>query len=328
MNQFWKDIGIAVVMGLIVPAVLLAAVVSFSGKRSEIPKLTEPIMATETGSEAELERGLRVSVLDDDGQVDRILLHDYLTGVVLAEMPVSFEDEALKAQSVVARTYTRRAMNGATKHQEADVCTDAACCQGYLDAQQYLDAGGTRENVQRISNLITETDGQVLTYEGDLIEATYFSCSGGVTEDAVAVWGTDVPYLQSVSSPGEEHATHYTDSVTFESDEFASKLGLALDADPEDWFSDITYTDGGGIATMVIGGESFTGTQLRKLLGLRSTAFTVAVQDHTVTIQTRGYGHRVGMSQYGADAMAATGSTYEQILAHYYQGTELANDFR
>lgn len=326
MNRFWKDFGIAVTMGLIVPAVLLAAVVSLAGERSEIPALTEPIFTTEPVAASETELGLLISVLDDDDQIKQIPLQDYLTCVVLAEMPASFEEEALKAQSVVARTYTMRAVNGAAKHQDADVCTNAACCQGYVDVEDYLDEGGSEENVNKVRNLISSTHGEVLTYDGDLIEATYFSCSGGMTEDAVAVWGTDVPYLRAVASPGEEYATHYTDSVAFDPDEFSSMLGLELHGDPAAWFSDVGYTEGGGVETMSIGGEVFSGTQLRKLLGLRSTAFTVTVRDDTITIHTRGYGHRVGMSQYGADAMAAAGSTYEQILAHYYQGTELTDD--
>jgi len=141
----------------------------------------------------------------------------------------------------------------------------------------------------------------------------------------VAVWGTDVPYLQSVASPGEEHATYFTDTVIFEADDFSSKLEKDLRGDPAQWFSDVTYTDGGGVATMTIGGESYSGTQLRKLLDLRSTAFTVTTEGDLITIHTRGYGHRVGMSQYGADAMAASGSTYPQILAYYYQGTVLTS---
>ena len=166
-----------------------------------------------------------------------------------------------------------------------------------------------------------------MTYEGKLVEATYFSCSGGTTEDAVAVWGTDVPYLQSVASPGEENATYYTDSVTFTAQEFASRLGVNLTGKPASWVCDVTHTVGGGVDTMKIGGLTFKGTELRKLLGLRSTAFTITAMEDTITVQTRGYGHRVGMSQYGADAMAALGSTYDEILTHYYQGTELTNWF-
>ena len=168
-----------------------------------------------------------------------------------------------------------------------------------------------------------ETENLVLSYQGELIEATYFSCSGGSTEDAVAVWGTDVPYLQAVASPGEENAAHYSDTVTFKAEEFASLLGLDLTGAPKSWIGPVSYTEGGGVDTMEIGGVRFKGTTLRSALGLRSTAFSVSCTNDAVTITTRGFGHRVGMSQYGADAMAVNGSTFEEILSYYYQGTEL-----
>ena len=324
MNKFWNDMGIAFTMGMIVPAVLLAGIVSLSGKKQSLPILEESIVTPEATDTSELLGEERtVSVLDEAGMIQNLPLNEYLTGVVLAEMPVSFAEEALKAQSVVARTYTMRAAKGSSKHEDADVCTKSSCCQAYVDEAVYLQKGGKPEDVRYIQQLVDSTENQVLTYEGTLIEATYFSCSGGYTEDAVAVWGAQVPYLQSVASPGEEKAAYYTDTVQFTAADFMDKLNLKLAGTPASWISDVTYTDGGGVATMDIGGETFTGTQLRKLLDLRSTAFAVIPQDEVIIIHTRGYGHRVGMSQYGADAMAAGGSSYEQILTYYYQGTEL-----
>lgn len=324
MNKFWKEMGIAAVMGLFVPAVLLAAVVAIARDEPEPSAIGEETRH-ESGTAAltEPEQTARILVLDADGNTVTMELNDYLTAVVLAEMPVSFEEEALKAQSVVARTYAIRAAGGASKHEQAAVCTNSSCCQGYMAVEDYLMKGGKERDVQRIRDIVAETESQVLTYEGKLIEATYFSCSGGATEDAVAVWGTDVPYLQSVESPGEEQAAHYTDTVSFSPTDFASRLGISLTGEPSKWFSERTYTEGGGVATMKIGTESFSGTQLRKILGLRSTAFEIETDDDVIVITTHGYGHRVGMSQYGADAMAAAGSTYPDILTHYYQGTEL-----
>jgi stage II sporulation protein D len=324
MNQFWKEMGISMIMGLLVPAVVLSVVVSIARNRSVLlTPQEETIFETTVSAQTEPLEDTRILVLSEESQTIEMELCDYLTGVVLAEMPVSFEDEALKAQSVVARTYIIRASKGASKHDPAAVCMDSACCQGYLAPDTFLIKGGNERDVQRIRELIAETAGEVLTYEGELIEATYFSCSGGVTEDAVAVWGTDVPYLQSVESPGEEHAAHYTDTVTFSAEEFASRLGISLTGRPSGWFSNITYTEGGGVASIKIGTESFSGTQLRRLLGLRSTAFEIATEDDSISVTTRGYGHRVGMSQYGANAMAASGSTYGEILTYYYQGTQL-----
>lgn len=323
MKQFWKDMGIAVIMGLIVPAVLLSAVISLYAQDQEPTAYTELARETAPAPTKESTFRMQVDVLMEDGQVVQMALDEYLTCVLLCEMPVYFEQEALKAQSVVARTYIMRAARGATKHEQAAVCTQSSCCQGFLAVEEYLAAGGKQEDVQNIRDLISETDGQVLTYEGKLIEATYFSCSGGSTEDAVAVWGTDVPYLRSVTSPGEENAAHYTDTVTFSPTVFASKLGLALSGDASGWFGNVTYTAGGGVDTMEIAGQAFTGTELRKLLNLRSTAFDMTVVDGSIMVVTRGFGHRVGMSQYGADAMAKAGSNYREILTYYYQGTQL-----
>ena len=203
---------------------------------------------------------------------------------------------------------------------------DSGCCQGFRSPEEYRDMGGKTASVEKVRSAVEATDGLVLHYGDALIDATYFSCSGGSTEDAVAVWGQDVPYLQAVESPGEEDAPRFTDSVSFGASEFAEKLGLSSSGDPADWFGAVTYTAGGGVDTMVIRGKTFTGTQLRSRLGLRSTAFEISVSGKSITVTTRGFGHRVGMSQYGAQAMAEDGSGFEEILAHYYTGTELVRE--
>lgn len=315
MKPFWKDVLFSCVMGLIIPWMILSVGVAMFDSQ---PPSEEPTVAQIHQEKPET----LIPVLTAEGVVE-MELDSYLTGVVLAEMPASFEPEAHKAQAVVARTYTMRAHQGKAKHEGASVCTDSACCQGYVSEQDYLERGGTAESVEKIRAAVTATSGYVLTYEGELIEATYFSCSGGMTEDAVAVWGTDVPYLQSVSSPGEENATHYTDTAAFTADEFRAALGKDFAGTPKEWDIKMTYTAGGGVDTMEICGKEYEGTELRKLLGLRSTAFSIEAHEDTVIITTRGFGHRVGMSQYGADAMAASGSEYPEILAHYYQGTVL-----
>lgn len=322
MKYIWKDVYLAGVMGILVPGLLLNVGVKAYEQAERNQIVTEAVVVvTEPEQETEPSATIPISLKDDQG-IQNLGLEEYLVGVVLAEMPASFGEEALKAQSVVARTYAVRAMEGKGKHDDGDVCGNSSCCQGYVAPADY---GGGEEAMDKVRRAVASTAGQVLTYEGNLIEATYFSCSGGTTEDAVAVWGTDVPYLQSVKSLGEENATYYTDSVEFSASEFAQRLGINLTGNA--WVENVSYTDGGGVDTMVIGGLSFKGTELRKLLGLRSTAFTITATDDTVIIDTRGYGHRVGMSQYGADAMASLGSTYGEILAHYYQGTELTHWF-
>ena len=318
MKLIWKEVLLAALMGLVLPGAVLGIAASTDVPDTVIEITTAaPTQPTEA---AKVE--MKVPILAGD-TITQMELDTYLTGVVLAEMPTSFEVEALKAQAVVARTYTMRAHNRGGRHDGAAVCTDSTCCQAYISPENYLAAGGTQESVDKIQNAVIATSGQVLTYGGELIEATYFSCSGGTTEDAAAVWGAEYPYLKSVSSPGEEHATHYTDTVVFSASQFEAALGRELSGTPASWFGVTTYTTGGGVASMEIGGKTYQGTQLRSLLGLRSTAFMVSADLNSVTITTKGFGHRVGMSQYGADAMAVLGSSYAEILAHYYQGTSL-----
>ena len=318
MKRIWKEIGVALLLGWVVPGFLLW----FGSALLEVQDTSSETVIPET---LLLPQNISCEIPVRTGDaVEQQELEEYLVGVVLAEMPASFEEEALKAQAVVARTYTLRANQTGGKHGDGSVCTDYACCQAYIDPEVYCRQGGTGENVDKIRRAVMATAGQVLTYGGELIEATYFSCSGGTTEDAVAVWGNDYPYLQSVDSPGEEHAAHYTDTVTFTPAEFSGALDPALSGSPKNWFGAVTYTDGGGVDTMVIGGKTYKGTELRQKLGLRSTAFTVSAGE-TISITTRGYGHRVGMSQYGADAMALSGKGYEEILTHYYQGTVLSS---
>ncbi len=318
MRKTWNDICWAALIGLVIPCMVTAAASELIQYSSEIPVVTE-VTPTQAPSLLEPE----ITVLDPTGAVQSLSLTDYLTGVLLAELPADFEPEAKKAQAVVARTYALRAREGGSKHEQTDLCMDPSCCQAYRSSEEHLSLGGDPAAAASALEAVSATAGEVLTYEGSLIEATYFSCSGGSTEDAVAVWGADVPYLQATSSPGEEQATHYMDTVTLTPSEFAAALSLDLQGDPATWFGTASYTNGGGIDTLVIGGITFQGTTLRKLLGLRSTAISWEASQDTITITTRGYGHRVGMSQYGADAMAALGSSYREILAHYYQGTTI-----
>ena len=334
MEHIWKDLLKAAMIGFFLPAVLLTVVVvAGSSKAEPAPETAEttlsssssastakPTETTKPGPAEEADKHL-VSVLMD-GNLQEMELEEYVLGVVLAEVPSSFEPEALKAQAVAARTAALYiCQNG--RHQ-GSVCTSYACCQSYISPEKYYEIGGTQERVEKVRRAVEATRGQVMIYEEKLICAVYFSCSGGITEDAVAVWGSDVPYLQSVESPGEEFAAVFTDSVYFTPEAFQAALCVQLAGSPENWFGEVTLTEGGGVDTMEIGGVAYRGTTLRVLLGLRSTAFTVTVADNVICVQTRGYGHRVGMSQYGAQAMALAGANYVDILTHYYQGAMLS----
>lgn len=262
-------------------------------------------------------------IVKDDSTITTMELETYLLRVLLGEVPASFEEEALKAQAVASRTYTLRKLQNQTKHKDADICTDAACCQAYLTEAMYLMEKGKLQDVQKMEKALSDTKGQVLTYQGELIEATYFSSSGGMTEDAVAVWGTSVPYLKSVSSPEQEGNAYYGKETKYTLEVFLTTLGLPKDMPLTLGDIEITHTTGGGVDQIVINGSSYSGTQLRSLLKLPSTAMMIQIVDETVIITTNGNGHRVGMSQYGADAMAVSGNTYDKILLHYYPGTQL-----
>lgn len=265
-----------------------------------------------------------ISVIYGEG-IHQMDLENYLVGVVLAEMPASFELHALRAQAVAARTYTLKHCKEDKRHGTNIICTDNTCCQAYVEPTDYIREGGSWSNVDRVRKAVSDTTGQVLVFQGEMIHATYFSCAGGLTEDAAEVWGQSVPYLQSVPSPGEEKSSYYTDSKTFTAKDFQTALGIRLKGEAKTWFGEVTFTEGGGVKTIEIGGVLYRGTTLRTLLELRSTAFSVSVEDDMVIFRTRGFGHRVGMSQYGANAMAEQGSNYEEILAHYYPGVDIVH---
>ena len=305
-----KYVILVLVLGLILPWFMIMrfekSIVNEQPESTTVPNSTEII-----------------KVQMPDASIVEMEINDYILGVLIGEMPADFHLEALKAQAVAARTFAKRCITLGNKHNEFDICTDANCCQNYVEPSTYQ---GTTDSKEKYRDAVKATGNQCLWYEGDLAETTYFSCSGGVTEDAAAVWGSDVPYLISRESPGEEESSHYLSTVTFSVEEFSEKIGQRFVERPELWIKNISYTQGGGVDTIQIGNTTYKGTQIRQLLGLKSTAFVITAVGNTVTVTTKGFGHRVGMSQYGADAMAENGSSYDQILAYYYPGTVLNED--
>ena len=272
------------------------------------------------------DEGTEIRLLSE-GQTEELSLHDYLIGVVMSELPASFEPEAMRAQAIASRTFALHC----GKHEGADVCAGSGCCQGWTDAgalrQRF--GGGYAAFYEMAKSAVESTDGQVLEYAGELIDATFFSCSGGRTEDAAAVWGSSVPYQRPVERPGEEQAQNYHTRVSLSAGEFAQTILAAapearLTGDPAAWLGEVALTSGGGVDTMRIGGVLFSGTELRGLFSLRSARFTPAWDGEQFTFDVYGSGHRVGMSQYGAQAMALAGADAETILKTYYTGVELA----
>ena len=272
---------------------------------------------------AGIDEDKRVSLLLQDGTIMEMSIESYLVGVLLEEMPADFDEQALMAQAIAARTYALKTIGSGLKHSQGMLCDDHSCCQGYCDKEKYLAAGGSRFSVEKMESVVNETKSLVLFYDGKLIDATYFSCSGGMTEAAEAVWGEDIAYLQAVESPGEEASEYFTESTIISREEFQMLIGQQLDIYPENWFGQITYTQGGGVDTIEIGGKQYQGTELRSILNLRSTAFSISGVGEAIIITTKGFGHRVGMSQYGAEAMAVQGASYEEILSYYYPGTSI-----
>ena len=265
--------------------------------------------------------GYRLPVLRE-GRTESMPLDRYLTGVLLSELPASFSDETRKAQAVACRTYALRSC-AHPRHEGAAVCTDSVCCQGWRDPDSVSPA-----LLAQAEAAVRATDGLCIRYQGALIGATFFSCSGGRTEDAAAVWGSELPYLRSVESPGEEMAAHFSDELRLPLEDFRARL-LELDpeaelsGDPAGWIGDLRETPGGGVDEILLGGRPFRGTQLRKAFQLRSTAFTLRLNTQEAVFTTRGFGHRVGMSQYGAEAMARAGNDYVTILKWYYSGVDI-----
>ncbi len=304
----------AILLGLVLPGFVI-------GLATAQPERHQT-QSTEATHEIDGEAIPGLWVLMSDGSTKWMILEEYLIGVILAEMPTTYMHEALCAQAVVARTYALKRQGG-VRHPQGAVCTDPACCQAYVEVARYLDGLGYLEDVDIAKAATEATAGMVVTYDNVLIEATYFHCSGGRTEDAVVVWGVDYPYLQAVESPGEEEMDGYYQRVFYTKAELERLLERELPGSPGSWLGWTTYTIGNGVETMLLAGIQYSGIQLRSLLNLNSTIFSMEADSDGLWITTYGKGHRVGMSQTGAQAMALQGSTWQQILAHYYPGTRI-----
>ena len=264
-----------------------------------------------------------------EGEVLELDMQDYLTGVVAAEMPASFEGEALKAQAVAARTYALYCA-ASRKHPEAEVCTDYRCCQAWKDEDALRETWGEdyEANLTRVRAAVDETAGAYLSYAGQPVFAAFHASSAGATEDSGQVWSPQ-PYLLSVPSPESEETVPGFVSVLELSplDLRDTVLSAHPEADfsgPEEAWIGETQRDGSGrVASLCLGGLELRGTELRQLFSLRSTAFELAYTEGLFRFTVTGSGHGVGMSQYGANVMAAAGADYREILAHYYPGAEL-----
>lgn len=264
-------------------------------------------------------------------QVEEVELDQYLCHVVSAEMPADFELEALKAQAIVARTYTLYKANS-RKHENADICDDSTCCQAWISKEDRLarwEEGKRESNWQKIEQCVKDTKGKIVTYNNEPINAFFHSNSGGTTELPVNVWGgSGLPYLQVVETAGEEGYSQYASEIELSNDELVDKLkqryeDIQIDFSNLEEIKILEYTDSNRVKTIRFGNHEISGVEARSIFGLKSTNFEITKETEKVKFTVKGYGHGVGMSQTGADTMAKQGSNYEDIIHHFYIGVEI-----
>lgn len=265
------------------------------------------------------------------GETEQVNIDEYLCNVVSAEMPADYETEALKAQAIVARTYTiYKILN--KKHENADICDDSSCCQAWISKENRLarwEENKRESNWQKICECVDSTKGKIITYDNKPINAFFHSNSGGITEVPVNVWGgTGYPYLQSVETSGEDTYTQYSSEVTFTQEELLNKLkekynDISIDFSNNDDIKILEYTESTRVKTIKLGNHEISGVEARTLFGLRSTNFEIIKEDNNIKFSVKGYGHGVGMSQTGADSMAKQGNNADEIIKHFYTGVEI-----
>ena len=304
---------------------------SAAAEGTDAPDEPSPV-AAETAERGTADAAVRLRVLHG-GAVEEMTMDDYLLGVLRAEVPASFEPEALKAQAIAARTYTYYKMKDGPipSHPDADACDSVSCCKAYRTAADAAADWGSMALYweERLRRAVAETDGQVILYDGEPILAVFFSSANGHTQNAAAVWQSDLPYLQSVSSPEDETLVPNYYSVVRVSAEdlrtafLAAHPDAALTGDSSRWITDVARNEAGFVTTLRVGGVSVKGNELRAILSLRSPSFTVENEDGFFVFRVTGYGHGVGMSQYGANAMALRGADAVEILEHYFTGAQV-----
>ncbi len=268
--------------------------------------------------------------------MEKVNIEDYLCNVVSAEMPASYDKEALKAQAIVARTYTIYKISH-KKHDNSDICDSSTCCQAWISKDDRLakwEEAEHESNWQKISNAVQETKGKVITYNNEPINAFFHSNSGGTTEIPVNVWGgSGYPYLQVVQTSGEDVYTQYASEVIMTSDDIINKLkekysDISIDFSNSDNIKIMEHTESGRVKTIRFGNHEISGVEARTIFGLKSTNFEVTKQDDgRYKFSVKGYGHGVGMSQTGADSLAKEGKKAEDIIHHFYSNVEIKDNY-
>ena len=270
---------------------------------------------------------------DKTGETEELPIDEYLYGVVSSEMPANYELEALKAQAVVARTYTIFQINHSIgKHGDADICDNYACCQAWISKEDRFakwEESKREDNWAKIENAVFGTQGKIITYNNMPINAFFHSNSGGITEMPVNVWGgTGYPYLQSVETAGEDTYKQYASEIVLSKEELINKLkekydDIQINFENDDDIKILEYTEGTRVKTVRFGNHEISGVEARTILGLRSTNFEISKENDKIKFSVKGYGHGVGMSQTGSDYLAKQGKSAEEIINHFYSGVEI-----
>lgn len=324
-----KNLGKIFLLAFLQAGVILALPLFIGRSNVAEPSAENTAVIAASAEPAILDRDARITLLAE-GQTFDISLEDYLFGVVAAEMPASFSPEALKAQAVAARTYTMHRI--ASNIHGGAICADHSCCQAWISSEELEQKweGAFETYASAIRSAVKETDGLCLTYDGAAILAAFHSSSNGRTESSENAFGTALPYLVSVES-NEDTASvpNYISSVEFTEDELYSALirwnsEAAVRVSDGPLLSDAVFSTSGRLISVKLCGETVSGSQLRQIFALRSADVSWQRQEDGISFIVTGYGHGVGMSQYGADNMAKQGADFRDILAHFYPGTSLA----
>lgn len=268
----------------------------------------------------------------DTGKIEKVNLDEYICNVVSAEMPVSYEIEALKAQAVVARTYTLYKIKS-KKHKNADICDDFGCCQAWISKKDRYKRWKNDKDKKwnKIEKAVYDTKGKIITYKGKAINAFFHSNSGGATEKPLYVWGGEgYPYLQSVETIGEDNYEEYSSEVTISKSNFVKKMknkykSFKINWKEKDCIKIKSYTEGKRVKSIKIGNKTLTGVEVRSIFSLKSAKFNIEIGKNNIKFKVIGYGHGVGMSQTGSNTLAKSGKNYIDIIKHYYKDVKVEN---
>lgn len=321
---------------LIALTVMLTPLMSLKGTRSQLTENSEE-STSQTDKQSEKSKNDADSVkvlLKEENKVTELEINEYLLGVLAAEMPATYHEEALKAQAVTAYTYLlyRRGVQSEKPDASlkgADLSDDSSTHQGYLTPEEREEKWGskTKSYEKKLTEAIKSVSGEVITFEGKPIMAAFHAINSGVTSSAKTVWGGEVAYLQSVVSTGDRLSPDCTKTVAIKAEELSQMLstleGCELSGEAQDWIGEIRTTSSGYVSGISVGSKEYTGIRFREATGLRSAVFTYEYKNGSFHFTTEGYGHGVGLSQYGADYMARQGSTWKEIIKHYYTGVEI-----